>query len=313
MSGALLDNAGPPLASTQHDEAAAHHPAGRAARLLRRRGAGHRHRRAGAWRSTARPVYVRHEIVHNKFVVDDLKAKGAVFVEELDEIPDGDRPVVFSAHGVPKSVPAAAAARAHVPDRCHLPAGHQGAHGGAAPSRRRPRDHPHRPQGPSGSDRHHGPVAGRRRRADRDGGGCRGSARCRIPRSSPIVTQTTLSVDDTKEIVAVLQRRFPAIRGPVQGRHLLCHHQPPGGGEGDRAADRSPASWWARPIRPIRSASSKSAIKNGCPRAVLVQRASDLDWSQLQGLSTHRPHAPAPRRPKCWSTRSSMPSARITT
>ena len=56
------------------------------------------------------PVYVRHEIVHNRFVVDDLKAKGAVFVEELDEIPDGDRPVVFSAHGVPKSVPAAAAA-----------------------------------------------------------------------------------------------------------------------------------------------------------------------------------------------------------
>src|SRR5437764_10194468 len=57
------------------------------------------------------PVYVRHEIVHNKFVVDDLKAKGAIFVDELDEIPPGDRPVVFSAHGVPKSVPAHAAAR----------------------------------------------------------------------------------------------------------------------------------------------------------------------------------------------------------
>ena len=58
------------------------------------------------------PVYVRHEIVHNKYVVDDLKAKGAIFVEELDQIPDGGRPVVFSAHGVPKSVPAAASARA---------------------------------------------------------------------------------------------------------------------------------------------------------------------------------------------------------
>ena len=53
------------------------------------------------------PVYVRHEIVHNKFVVDDLKAKGAIFVDELDEIPAGDRPVIFSAHGVPKAVPAA--------------------------------------------------------------------------------------------------------------------------------------------------------------------------------------------------------------
>ena len=57
------------------------------------------------------PVYVRHEIVHNRFVVDDLKAKGAIFVDELDEIPDASRPVVFSAHGVPKSVPAAATAR----------------------------------------------------------------------------------------------------------------------------------------------------------------------------------------------------------
>ncbi len=57
------------------------------------------------------PVYVRHEIVHNKFVVDDLKRKGAIFVDELDEIPDGDRPVIFSAHGVPKAVPQAARQR----------------------------------------------------------------------------------------------------------------------------------------------------------------------------------------------------------
>src|SRR5687767_2835641 len=57
------------------------------------------------------PVYVRHEIVHNRFVVDNLRAKGAIFVEELDEIPDTDAPVIFSAHGVPKAVPAAARAR----------------------------------------------------------------------------------------------------------------------------------------------------------------------------------------------------------
>ena len=57
------------------------------------------------------PVYVRHEIVHNRYVVEGLKRKGAVFVEELDEMPDGEQPVVFSAHGVPKAVPAEAAAR----------------------------------------------------------------------------------------------------------------------------------------------------------------------------------------------------------
>jgi 4-hydroxy-3-methylbut-2-enyl diphosphate reductase len=58
------------------------------------------------------PVYVRHEIVHNKYVVEGLRKKGAVFVEELDEVPDGDRPVIFSAHGVPKSVPEEASRRA---------------------------------------------------------------------------------------------------------------------------------------------------------------------------------------------------------
>lgn len=70
------------------------------------------------------PVFVRHEIVHNRFVVESLEAKGAVFVDEIDEVP-ADRPVVFSAHGVPKSVPAAARAR-HVLSRRDLPAGQQG-------------------------------------------------------------------------------------------------------------------------------------------------------------------------------------------
>ena len=81
------------------------------------------------------PVYVRHEIVHNRYVVESLEAKGAVFVEELDEIPDTDAPVVFSAHGVPKSVPEAAATAQAVLSRRHLPAGLQGAsRGRAAPS-----------------------------------------------------------------------------------------------------------------------------------------------------------------------------------
>ena len=82
-----------------------------------------------ALESWGAPVYVRHEIVHNRFVVDGLRAKGAVFVEELAECPP-DRPVVFSAHGVPKSVPAEAEARAHALRRRHLPLGLQGAYRG---------------------------------------------------------------------------------------------------------------------------------------------------------------------------------------
>ncbi len=113
--------------------------------------------------NSARPVYVRHEIVHNRYVVEDLKAKGAIFVEELDEVPDGDAPVIFSAHGVPKSVPAEAERRnlfaidatcplvtkVHREAKCH--------------HRARPRDHADRPRGPPGGRRHHGPAARRRR------------------------------------------------------------------------------------------------------------------------------------------------------
>ena len=82
------------------------------------------------------PVYVRHEIVHNRYVVESLRAKGAIFVEELDEIPDTDAPVVFSAHGVPKSVPEEAARAQSLRARRHLPAGHQGASRGRDPSSR---------------------------------------------------------------------------------------------------------------------------------------------------------------------------------
>ena len=93
------------------------------------------------------PVYVRHEIVHNKYVVDALRDKGAVFVEELAECPD-DRPVIFSAHGVPKSVPRAAAARNMVLCRCHLPTGQQGPYRSPAPFRKRPANDHDRPCGP---------------------------------------------------------------------------------------------------------------------------------------------------------------------
>ena len=80
------------------------------------------------------PVYVRHEIVHNKYVVEGLKAKGAVFVRELDEIPGTAAPVIFSAHGVPKSVPQAAAGAAAFRHRRDLPTGHESSSRGRDPS-----------------------------------------------------------------------------------------------------------------------------------------------------------------------------------
>src|SRR5262245_59399886 len=159
------------------------------------------------------PVYVRHEIVHNKYVVDDLRRKGAVFVDELDEIPDGDRPVVFSAHGVPKAVPAAARARrlfqidATCPlvTKVHMEAerhqakgldivliGHSG--------------HPEvigtMGQLPEGA------ITLVETAADAE------ALQPHDPKKLAYVTQTTLSIDDTRDIVTVLKRRFPTIRGP---------------------------------------------------------------------------------------------------
>jgi 4-hydroxy-3-methylbut-2-enyl diphosphate reductase len=158
------------------------------------------------------PVYVRHEIVHNAFVVDSLKAKGAVFVEELDEVPDGV-PVVFSAHGVPKSVPAAAEARAlsYLDATCPLVSkvhrqaermveagrhvlfiGHTG--------------HPE----VIGTFGQVGPGAMTLVETIEDAR----AVQVADPDRLAFLTQTTLSVDDTAEIVAELQRRFPGIIGP---------------------------------------------------------------------------------------------------
>jgi len=161
------------------------------------------------------PVYVRHEIVHNKYVVESLKAKGAVFVEELDEIPDAGAHVVFSAHGVPKAVPKAAAERGllgidatcplvtkvhreamihHKRGRLVLLIGHAG--------------HPEVVgtigQLPEESFRLIGTVADAERIEPPD------------PHNLAYATQTTLSVDDTRDIVAALTRRFPDIAGPAK-------------------------------------------------------------------------------------------------
>ena len=230
------------------------------------------------------PVYVRHEIVHNKFVVDDLRAKGAIFVEELDEIPAGDRPVVFSAHGVPKSVPAEATARklfqidATCPlvTKVHMEAmRHHGegleiiliGHAG----------HPETigtmGQLPEGAVALIETVDDAEKLAPRD------------PAKLAYVTQTTLSVDDTKEVIAVLQQRFPAIRGPFKDD--ICYAT-----TNRQEAVKSIANRidMLLVVGAPNSSNSKRlvevGVKNGCPRALLVQRASELHWPDLAGLKT---------------------------
>ena len=230
------------------------------------------------------PVYVRHEIVHNKFVVDDLKSKGAIFVKELNEIPDGDRPVIFSAHGVPKAVPAAAVARHmfHIDATCplvtkvHMEAqrhhgegldiiliGHSG--------------HPEvigtMGQLPDGA------VTLIETVADAE------ALEVREPAKLAFVTQTTLSVDDTKDVIAVLQRRFPLIKGPF--KEDICYATTNRQEAVKEIAQRIDL---LLVVGAPNSSNSKRlvevGVKNGCPRGILVQRASELDWTALQGLAT---------------------------
>jgi len=158
------------------------------------------------------PIHVRHEVVHNRHVVERLRALGAVFVDELDQVPDGAT-VIFSAHGVPRAVSRKRAARPQCIRR-HLPARHQ-VHMRFRVRTRRARSHPDRPCGSSGG---RGTMASSMRpsAADPAGGVGRDVARLEIanPARVAFVTQTTLSVDDTAEVVDALRVRFPALAGP---------------------------------------------------------------------------------------------------
>ena len=227
------------------------------------------------------PVYVRHEIVHNRYVVDGLRARGAIFVEELDDCPE-DRPVIFSAHGVPKSVPAEArqremifvdatcplvskvhneAARHHDNGLQMVMIGHEG--------------HPepigtlgHLPAGEVLLVETVEDVA---------------TLDVRDPERLAYVTQTTLSVDDTAGIVAALKARFPAIVGPH--KEDICY----------ATTNRQEA---VKAIAPKADAllvvgapnSSNSmrlvevAARAGCGYAQLIQRAGDIDWRALDGI-----------------------------
>jgi 4-hydroxy-3-methylbut-2-enyl diphosphate reductase len=229
------------------------------------------------------PVYVRHEIVHNKYVVDDLRAKGAVFVEELDECPD-DRPVIFSAHGVPKSVPAEAAAREmiYVDATCplvskvHIEAerhhenglqiimiGHEG--------------HPETVgtmgQLPEGEVLLVETVEDVGKVAVRD------------PERLAFVTQTTLSVDDTIDIVAALQARFPSIKGPH--KEDICYATTNRQEAVKAMAAKAEAMLV---VGAPNSSNSKRLVevgaRAGCHYSQLVQRAADIDWRALEGITT---------------------------
>ncbi|GGO59168.1 4-hydroxy-3-methylbut-2-enyl diphosphate reductase [Roseovarius pacificus] len=227
------------------------------------------------------PVYVRHEIVHNKYVVDDLRAKGAVFVEELDECPD-DRPVIFSAHGVPKSVPAAAAERqmlyvdatcplvskVHIEAERHADAGLQIVMIGHA-------GHPETigtmgqlPEGEVLLVETPADVA---------------TLNVRDPGKLAFVTQTTLSVDDTADIVAALQARFPAIRGPH--KEDICYATT---NRQEAVKAMAPNADAMLVVGAPNSSNSKRLVevgrRAGCAYSQLVQRATDIDWRALDGI-----------------------------
>ncbi|WP_119421962.1 4-hydroxy-3-methylbut-2-enyl diphosphate reductase [Desertibaculum subflavum] len=226
------------------------------------------------------PVYVRHEIVHNRFVVESLEAKGAVFVDELAEVPEG-RPVVFSAHGVPKSVPDEAerrrmfyldatcplvskvhreAERLHEIGRRIVLIGHAG--------------HPEvvgtMGQLPEGA------VMLVERVED--------VARLDLDSAAPLayITQTTLSVDETADIVAALKVRFPAIEGPR--KEDICYATT------NRQAAVKSFAGEVDAILVIGAPNSSNSLRlvevaerAGCKRAFLVQRASGIDWAALEG------------------------------
>ncbi|MFC4237166.1 4-hydroxy-3-methylbut-2-enyl diphosphate reductase [Thalassospira xianhensis] len=229
------------------------------------------------------PVYVRHEIVHNKFVVDRLRDMGAVFVDELDSVPDGV-PVIFSAHGVPKSVPEAAESRQleYLDATCPLVSKvHRGAERHHADGKHilliGHAGHPEvigtMGQLPPGS------MTLIETEQDAE------NLQVENPENLAFVTQTTLSLDDTAKIISILQSRFPAIEVPK--KEDICYATT------NRqhavkliATDADAILVLGAPNSSNSNRLVEVAKREGCDRSVLVERAKDIDWSKLDGIST---------------------------
>jgi len=229
------------------------------------------------------PIFVRHEIVHNKYVVDELRSKGAIFVETLEECPS-NRPVIFSAHGVPKSVPAAANARkmlfvdATCPlvSKVHIEAerhhsnglqmvmiGHKGHPETIGTMGQLPKGEVLLVETPEDVSRI-------------------------IPRNDEklaYITQTTLSVDDTIEIVKKLKERFPKIIGPH--KEDICYATT---NRQEAVKAVSPKVDALLVIGAPNSSNSKRLVEvgksSGCKYSQMVQRASDIDWRALEGVKS---------------------------
>lgn len=229
------------------------------------------------------PVFVRHEIVHNKYVVDELRSKGAIFVETLEECPS-DKPVIFSAHGVPKSVPEAAIARKMVfvdatcplVSKVHIEAerhhsnglqmvmiGHKGHPETIGTMGQLPKGEVLLVETPEDVSRI-------------------------IPRNDEklaYITQTTLSVDDTIEIVKKLKERFPKIIGPH--KEDICYATT---NRQEAVKAVSPKVDALLVIGAPNSSNSKRLVEvgksSGCKYSQMVQRASDIDWRALEGVKS---------------------------
>jgi 4-hydroxy-3-methylbut-2-enyl diphosphate reductase len=229
------------------------------------------------------PVYVRHEIVHNRFVVEGLERRGAVFIDELDAAPEGAH-VIFSAHGVPKAVPREAARRElhwidatcplvskvhreaerhHAAGRHIVLIGHAG--------------HPEvvgtMGQLPQSAIELVETEADVERLAPAD------------PENLAYITQTTLSVDETLAIVDALKRRFPAIKGP--NKEDICYATT------NRQQAVKTIAARCEAVLVIGAPNSSNSVRlvevarrAGCPRALLVQRAAEIDWEALAEVGT---------------------------
>ncbi|WP_234050933.1 MULTISPECIES: 4-hydroxy-3-methylbut-2-enyl diphosphate reductase [unclassified Xanthobacter] len=236
-----------------------------------------------ALRRHGAPVYVRHEIVHNKYVVEALRRKGAVFVEELSDVPDTTAPVIFSAHGVPKSVPVEAAGRKlfaidatcplvtkvhreaevhHRKGRHILLIGHRGHPEVVGTMGQLPEGAITLVETPDDARTVAPPVGA----------------------TLAYVTQTTLSVDDTAGMVKILRSRFPDLVEPH--KEDICY----------ATTNRQEAVKQVAPkvdalivVGAPNSSNSQrlreAAERAGCPRALLVQRAGDIDWASLGPIS----------------------------